>query len=159
MSIHLHEAKNDVSYSRVLIAPKARISSMRSVVYHQHGVLHLIKPQEKARWRVMRYKGGTPPLMIYTAPCAVMICQACGLDKQKQNICLLTDVLLLLVETIGIEPMTSCMSSKRSNHLGYASGDGVYYIIRFWKLQGVWLIFFKIFFGIFFDFLFYSLLC
>ena len=26
-----------------------------------------------------------------------------------------------LVETIGIEPMTSCMSSKRSNHLGYAS--------------------------------------
>ena len=37
----------------------------------------------------------------------------------------------LLVETIGIEPMTSCMSSKRSNHLGYASGDGVYYIIRF----------------------------
>ena len=49
MSIYLLEAKNDISYSRVLIAPKARISSMRSIVYHQHGVLHIIKPQEKAR--------------------------------------------------------------------------------------------------------------
>ena len=27
---------------------------------------YLIKPQENARWRVMRYKGGLPPLMIYT---------------------------------------------------------------------------------------------
>ncbi|MBR2860832.1 MAG: hypothetical protein IKB86_03240 [Clostridia bacterium] len=32
---------------------------------------------------MMRYKGGLPPLMICTALRAVMICQACGLDKQK----------------------------------------------------------------------------
>jgi len=25
--------------------------------------LYIIKPQEDARWRVMRYKGGLPPLM------------------------------------------------------------------------------------------------
>jgi hypothetical protein len=31
---------------------------MRSIVYHQNEVLHIIKPQENARWRVMRYKGG-----------------------------------------------------------------------------------------------------
>jgi len=30
----------------------------------------------------MRYKGGEPPLMIYTALRAVMIYQACGLDKK-----------------------------------------------------------------------------
>ena len=51
------------------------------IVYHQHEVLHLIKPQENTRWRVMRYKGGEPPLMIYTALRASMLCQACGLDK------------------------------------------------------------------------------
>ena len=49
----------------------------------------------------MRYKGGSPPLVIYTALRAAMICQAygspkklgklasgnpyCGLDKQKEN--------------------------------------------------------------------------
>ncbi len=27
-----------------------------SLVYHQHEVLYIIKPQENARWRVMRYK-------------------------------------------------------------------------------------------------------
>ena len=32
-----------------------------------------------------------------------------------------------MVETIGIEPMTSCMSSKRSNHLGYASEACILY--------------------------------
>ena len=42
--------------------------------------------------------------------------------------------------------MTSCMSSKRSNHLGYASGDGVYYIIPFAKLQEVLAIFLKYFY-------------
>ena len=30
----------------------------------------------------MRYKGGLPPLMIYAALRASMICQACGLDKK-----------------------------------------------------------------------------
>ena len=51
-------------------------------VYHQHEVLYIIKPQIDARWRVMRYKGGLPPLMICTALRAAMICQACGLDKK-----------------------------------------------------------------------------
>jgi hypothetical protein len=32
----------------------------------------------------MRYKGGEPPLMIYTTLRAAMICQACGLDKHKR---------------------------------------------------------------------------
>jgi hypothetical protein len=47
--------------------------------------LYIIKPQVDARWRVMRYKGGAPHLMIYTALCATMIYHACGLDKQKEN--------------------------------------------------------------------------
>ena len=41
------------------------------------------------------------------------------LTKSKKD--LLMQVLLLLVETVGIEPMTSCMSSMRSNQLSYAS--------------------------------------
>ncbi len=45
--------------------------------------LDIIKPQENARRSVMRYNGGKPPLMIYTALSAMMIRQACGLDKQK----------------------------------------------------------------------------
>ena len=67
---------------RVLITPKACISSKRSFGYHQNEVLYIIKPQEDARWRVMRYKGGSPPLMIYTSLRAAMTCQACGLDKK-----------------------------------------------------------------------------
>ncbi len=52
-------------------------------VYHQHEVLYIIKPQEiYARWRVMRYKGGLPPLMICTTLRAVMIYQDCSLDKK-----------------------------------------------------------------------------
>ncbi len=81
-----------------IITPKACISSRRrrayhhaegvhiindeGVAYHQPVGLHIIKPQEDTRWRVMRYKGGKPPLMIYTTLRAVMICQACGLDKK-----------------------------------------------------------------------------
>jgi hypothetical protein len=38
---------------------------VRFAPYHQHNVLYLIKPQDNTRWRVMRYKGGLPPLMIY----------------------------------------------------------------------------------------------
>ena len=36
-------------------------------------------------------------------------------------------VFLALVETIGVEPMTSCMSSKRSNQLSYASEQKLVY--------------------------------
>ena len=61
------------------------IINSAGIVYNQHEVLYIIKPQEDARWRVMRYKGGSPPLMIYTTLGAVMIYQACGLDKQKRN--------------------------------------------------------------------------
>ncbi|MBR2634724.1 MAG: hypothetical protein IKD31_03990, partial [Clostridia bacterium] len=46
-------------------------------------MLYIIKPQEDARWRVMRYKGGKPPLMIYAALRVAMIYQACGLDKKS----------------------------------------------------------------------------
>ena len=74
-------------HSCILITPKACISSMRSIVYHQHEVLYIIKPQENTRWRVMRYKGGFPPLMIYAALRASMICQACGLDKKIREQC------------------------------------------------------------------------
>ena len=35
---------------------------MQSIVYHQHGVLYIIKPQEDARYRVMIYKVGTADL-------------------------------------------------------------------------------------------------
>ena len=59
------------------------IINSEGIAYHQHAVLYIIKPQENTRWRVMRYKGGFPPLMIYAALRASMICQACGLDKQK----------------------------------------------------------------------------
>ena len=76
-SFYLHE-----NHLRIPITPKAWISSRRSLAYHQHEVLNIIKPQENARWRVMRYKGGLPPLMIYAALRASMICQACGLDKK-----------------------------------------------------------------------------
>ena len=71
------------------IANKSRCSLVYHpqlvAVYHQNEVLYIIKPQEDARWRVMRYNGGKPPLMIYAALRASMICQDCGLDKQKQS--------------------------------------------------------------------------
>ena len=64
--------------------------SRRRRVYHQCVALYITNTKccisssrrQDARWRVMRYKGGLPPLMIYTARCAAMICQACGLDKK-----------------------------------------------------------------------------
>ena len=34
----------------------------------------------------------------------------------------------VLVEIVGLEPMTFCMSSKRSNQLSYTSADCYYYI-------------------------------
>ena len=51
---------------------------------HAMGV-YIIKPQEDERRCEMRYKGSSLPLMICAALCASMICQACGLDKQKRN--------------------------------------------------------------------------
>ena len=54
------------------------IINSAGIAYHQHEVLYIIKPQVDARWRVMIYKGGLPPLMICTALRAVMIYQACG---------------------------------------------------------------------------------
>ena len=54
-----------------------------SLVYHQHGVLYIIKPQEDARWRVMRY---SPKGADDIHDCVVMICQACGLDKKIRQV-------------------------------------------------------------------------
>ena len=52
------------------------------IVYHQHEVLYIIKPQEDTRWRVMRYSPkGADDIHDYV----VMICQACGLDKKRSN--------------------------------------------------------------------------
>ena len=61
------------------------IINSAGIAYHQHEVLYIIMPQGDTRRRVMRYKGGLPPLMICTARCAAMICQACGLDKTEKE--------------------------------------------------------------------------
>ncbi len=58
----------------------------RSVVWNHHEVMYGINPKADTRWRVMRYKGGSPPLMIYTALRAAMIYQACGLDNKKTSV-------------------------------------------------------------------------
>ena len=64
-------------------AEGVNIINSEGIEYHQHEVLYVIKPQENpAPKGLMRYKGGLPPLMIYAARCAAMICQACGLDKK-----------------------------------------------------------------------------
>ena len=55
-------------------------------VYHQCKALYFINTQGNTRWHVMRYKGGKPPLMIYAALRASMICQACGLDKKIRQV-------------------------------------------------------------------------
>ena len=64
------------------------MESAQGAGWNHGNAVYGIKQQEDARWRVM----------ICTALCAAMIYQACGLDKQKQNICLPTNVLFLLVE-------------------------------------------------------------
>ena len=52
------------------------------IAYHQCEALYVIKSQVDARWRVMRY---SPEGADDIHDCVVMICQACGLDKQKRN--------------------------------------------------------------------------
>ncbi|MBQ8268370.1 MAG: hypothetical protein IJZ24_01670 [Clostridia bacterium] len=48
--------------------------------------MYIIKSQENpAPKGLMRYKGGSPPLMISTTLRAAMIYQACGLDKKKPH--------------------------------------------------------------------------
>ena len=42
------------------------IINFAEIAYHQCKALYIIKPQGDVRWRVMIYKGGVPPLMIYT---------------------------------------------------------------------------------------------
>ena len=64
-------------------AEGVNIINSEGIAYHQHEVLYIIKPQENpAPKGLMRYKGGLPPLMIYTALRVSMIYQACGLDKK-----------------------------------------------------------------------------
>ena len=85
---------------------------MRSIVYHPSeneyislSDEYIIKSQENTRWRVMRYKGGFPPLMICTALRAAMIYQVCDLDKkilQKMY----PFLQYFLVEPTGIEPVS-----------------------------------------------------
>ena len=56
---------------------------MRSIVYHQHEVLYIIKPQE--RYTLARDEIQPKGLMIYAALRASMIYQACGLDKKSES--------------------------------------------------------------------------
>ena len=45
------------------------INQRLAVVYHQHEVLYLIKPQEDTRWRVMIYSPkGTDDIRMYISP-------------------------------------------------------------------------------------------
>ena len=60
------------SRSRISITPKACISSMRSIVYHQHEVLYIIKPQAKCTLARDEIQGRNAPLMICTARRAAM---------------------------------------------------------------------------------------
>jgi len=46
---------------------------------------YIINPQARCTLARDEIQGRNAPLMIYTTLRAVMICQACGLDKQKRN--------------------------------------------------------------------------
>ena len=85
-------------------------------VYHQCEALYIIKPQVDARWCVMRYKGGSPPLMICTALRAAMICQACGLDKKI----LVPKNEDFLAGTKGLDPATRGFGSdEKGRKIGF----------------------------------------
>jgi len=62
----------------------AGVYIIRNLLRYIINAKHCISSSRRkdARWRVMIYKGGSPPLMIYAALRAAMICQACGLDKK-----------------------------------------------------------------------------
>ena len=47
----------------------------------------------------------------------VLVVKMCNINKKPWK----TTVFCCLVETVGIEPTTPCMSSMYSNHLSYAS--------------------------------------
>ena len=53
------------------------------IVYHQHEVLYIIKPQGDTRYRVMRF---SPKGADYIHDCVVMIYQVCGLDKKIRQV-------------------------------------------------------------------------
>ncbi len=59
------------------------IINSEGIAYHQNKVLHIIKPQVKMH--AERDEIQPEGLMIYTTLCAVMIYQACGLDKKRSN--------------------------------------------------------------------------
>ncbi len=69
---------------------RAAYHQPRRAVYHQPEGLHIIKAERFAshqaagRYTLARdeIQGRNAPLMICTARCAAMICQACGLDKK-----------------------------------------------------------------------------
>ena len=56
----------------------------------------------------MRYKGGSPPLMIYATLRAAMIYQACGLDKKIR---ILSNADFLEV-TVGFEPTDNGVADR-----------------------------------------------
>ena len=89
-------------------------------VYHQCEALYIIKPQGRYSPKGADEIQGRRAALDDIHDCVVMICQACGLVKQKENFCL-PKVLFLLVETVEFESTTPCMSSMYSNQLSYAS--------------------------------------
>ena len=60
------------------------IINSEGIVYHQHEVLYIIKPQ--VRCTLARDEIQPEGLMICTALRAAMICQACGLDKKIRQV-------------------------------------------------------------------------
>ena len=81
------------------------ISPTRSVVYHQAAGKYTLARDEIQ---------GRLAALDDIHDCVVMIYQACGLDKQKQNICLQTNVLFLLAGAGGFEPATHGFGDRYS---------------------------------------------